>query len=274
MLKFTVTFYNNAAAIVVNNIAATITRIITEDITLRVFLLFILNIFFTLLSYKTNNETILLKGYYTMKFPFFASFIILIITITLASKRAEKKRRRHNEDFWDKERKANSVRRKSLDDLEYIAIPFHSLPMDTASEDEIIAGCHRDLENLQNEKIVNLTGFSNTDLKLEYGTANITLLSQYDQNYTLFVRAMQEWGKRLYDLGFLDDALTVLEYAIATRTDISSTYYLAASIYHQKGQDEKIRHLLVVAETLQSVMKNSIVRTLKESYPDIDLLHS
>lgn len=204
-----------------------------------------------------------------MKFPFLASFIVLIITITLASKQAEKKRRKKDQEFWEREQKANFVRKKSLDDLEYIAIPFDSFPMNTAADDEIIASCHRDLEGLRDEKIVNFTGFSNTDLKLEYGTANITPLSQYDQNYTLFVRTLQTWGKRLYDLGHHDEALTVLEYAIATRTDISSTYYLVASIYHDKGQDDKIKHLLLVAETLQSAMKNAIVRTLKESYPDI-----
>ena len=204
-----------------------------------------------------------------MKFPFLASFIVLIITITLASKRAESKRKKRTDEFWEKERRANFVRKKSLEDLEYISIPFDSFPMDIAADDEVIASCHRDLESLRDEKIVNFTGFSNTDLKLEYGTANITPLSQYDQNYTLFVRALQTWGNRLYELGYHDEALTVLEYDIATRTDISSTYYLAASIYHEKGQDEKIKHLLFVADTLQSAMKNAIVRTLKESYPDI-----
>ena len=204
-----------------------------------------------------------------MKFPFLASFIILIITITLASKQAEKKQRRRDKEFWEREHRANFVRKKSLDDLEYISIPFDSFPMNIATDDEIILSCHKDLENLRDEKIVNFTGLSNTDLKLEYGTANITVLSQYDQNYTLFVRALQSWAKRLHELGYHEDALTVLEYAIATRTDISASYYLAASIYHKKGQTDKIKHLLFVAETLQSAMKNSIVRTLKESYPDI-----
>ena len=93
--------------------------------------------------------------------------------------------------------------------------------------------------------------------------------ASFSLNYTFFVRTLQTWAERLYDLGYHDDALTVLEYAIATRTDISATYYLAASIYHEKGQNAKIKHLLLVAETLQSAMKNAIVRTLKESYPDI-----
>ena len=41
------------------------------------------------------------------------------------------------------------------------------------------------LTSLSTQPVVNLTGFTNTDLKLEYGTANITCLTEYDQNYTL-----------------------------------------------------------------------------------------
>ena len=204
-----------------------------------------------------------------MKFPILASFLVFIIIVAIFNKRTTNIHKKRNQEYWERERKSNFVRKKSLEDLNYISIPFSSFPMDTAADDETIISCLKELESLKDEKIVNFTGYSNTDLKLEYGTANITVLSQYDQNYTLFVRALHSWGTRLYELGYKDEALTVLEYAIATRTDISGTYYLAASIYHEKGQDSKINHLLLVAETLQSAMKNAIVRTLKESYPDI-----
>ena len=204
-----------------------------------------------------------------MKFPILASFLVFIIIVAIINRRTTKLQRKRNEDFWKKEREANFVRKKSLDDLEYISIPFSSFPMNVATDDDIIASCHRDLRSLEGEKIVNFTGYTNTDLKLAYGTANITVLTQYDQNYTLFVRALQAFGKRLYELGYHDEALTVLEYAVSTRTDISGTYYLAASIYHEKGQTDKIKHLLFVADTLQSAMRGPIVRTLKESYPDI-----
>ena len=248
----------------------TTTRMITEETTLRVFLLFILNIFITLLSYKINKSpSILLKGYYTMKFPILASFLVFIVIVAIFNKRTTNIHKKRNEEYWERERKSNFVRKKSLDDLDYISIPFSSFPMAIAAEDETIASCHKELESLRDEKIVNFTGYSNTDLKLEYGTANINVLSQYDQNYTLFVRTLHSWGSRLHELGYKDEALTVLEYAIATRTDISGTYYLAASIYHEKSQPDKIKHLLFVADTLQSAMKGPIVRTLKESYPDI-----
>lgn len=204
-----------------------------------------------------------------MKLPFLASFLVFIIIVAIFNKKNTNTRRKINEEYWQRERDSNFIRKKSLDNLEYISIPFSSFPMNIAAEDDIIASCHRDLESLREEKIVNFTGYTNTDLKMEYGTANITILTQYDQNYTLFVRTLQEWGKRLYELGYSDEALTVLEYAVSTRTDISATYYLAASIYKEKGQTDKIKHLLFVADTLQSAMRGPIVRTLKESYPDI-----
>ena len=120
-----------------------------------VFLLFILNIFITLLSYKINKvPLILLKGYYTMNLPILASFLVFIIIVAIFNKRTTRLHKKRNEDFWKREREANFVRKKSLDDLEYIAIPFSSFPMDVAADDEIIASCHRDLESLRDEKIV------------------------------------------------------------------------------------------------------------------------
>lgn len=198
-----------------------------------------------------------------------ASSIVLVIIIAFSGKNKSAARAQEEQDFWERERKANFTRKKSLDHLDYISIPFDSLPMQTAGEDETVSSCHEQLQELSLEKIVNFTGFTNTDLKLEYGTANITALSQYDQNYTLLVRTLQEWAHRLHELGYREEALMVLEFALNTRTDISASYYLAASIYHEKGQEEKILRLLETAGTLRSAMKDPIVRTLKESYPDI-----
>ncbi len=209
-----------------------------------------------------------------MRFPFFASFIILMIVFLINRKKADRKDASIRQNFFELERQANSTRKKSLENLDYIIIPFSSLPIETSLEDEIISGCLKEIRELSSEKIVNLTGFTNTDLKLKYGTANITVLSAYDQNFTLLARSLQDWAKRLYELGHIDECLNVLEFAISIRSDISSTYYLAAKIYAKQGNTDKIWELLEIAKTLNSAMKNPIVRTLQESYLNNDLLHS
>ena len=170
-------------------------------------------------------------------------------------------------DFWNREARANSTRKKSLDNLPYITIPFKALPMDTMKENEKIAEIHTRLQDLSSQKIVNFTGYTNTDLKLEYGTANITCLSEYDQNYTLLARTLQEWAEYLYAAGFTDDARTVLEFAITTRTDVSRSYYLLADIYDDTNEPGKKAALLDTAQSLKSAMKNAIVRTLQQSGP-------
>ena len=205
-----------------------------------------------------------------MRFPFFASFIIFLILFSIRTKKTEHKDCISKEKYWEREHKSNSIRRKTLDNLDYIVIPYQTFPTDLEVTDNVISQCIHELQELSEEKIVNFTGFTNTDLKLEYGTANITPLSKYDQNFTILVRILQDWARRLYELNHPTESLQILEFAIAIRTDISGSYYLAAKLYTLLGMPEKISHLKQTAQMLNSVMKNSIVRTLQESYPDID----
>lgn len=169
--------------------------------------------------------------------------------------------------FWEIEEKANNTRRKSLDGLDYIQIPLSRLPIDALPEDEPAADCVGMLRSLSEQKIVNLTGFTNTELKLEYGASNITALTQFDQNYTLLVCTLQKWADRLYDAGQTQEARTVLEFAVNTHTDVSKTYYMLARLYDADGETEKIKELIGIADSLRSVSRGPIVRTLRESYP-------
>ena len=103
-----------------------------------------------------------------------------------------------------------------------------------------------------------------------YGAPNITALTEYDQNYTLLARTLQQWASTLVELGFIAEAKTILEFAVSTDTDVSGSYRLLSSIYHDNGEDEKIASLLQRAQTLRSLSKNSIVRILQEFCPSSD----
>lgn len=197
-----------------------------------------------------------------MYFPLFASFIIFIIWLTFQIHHINEKEASRMETFLEKEMRSNAVRKKPLDDLEYITIPLESFPMDTLPDNPVIAECQNTLRALSTETIVNFTGISNTDLKLTYGTANLTLLSRYDQNYTVLARTLQTFGKELYTEGFVDEAQTVLEFALSTKTDVSGTYSLLKQIYEEKGTPDKIDNLRVTASFLQSASKNAILKLL------------
>ena len=195
-----------------------------------------------------------------------ASTVVLVLVLAYAIKKQNKLKKANDKSFWERERQSNSVRKKSLDTLDYIHIPLDKLPMDVMAEDSRIMEYQYLVRELSAQSIVNFTGYTNTDLKLEYGTANITALSEYDQNYTLLVRTLQEWADILCEADYTAEARTLMEYAISIDTDVSRTYYKLASIYAASGEFSQIDELIKRAENLRSLNKKTIVRTLQESY--------
>ena len=173
----------------------------------------------------------------------FIVFVYSIIVVAQTTRRQRTLAEKAEQEFWDREKRANSVR------------------------------CGELLTYLSTQPIVNLTGFTNTDLKLEYGTANITPLSQYDQNYTTLVRTLQQWAELLLKAELKEEAETVLSYAISIGTDVSHTYYCLAEIYADRAEYDKIAGLIHQAEGLRSALRGSIVRTLQESYPQASRPH-
>lgn len=213
------------------------------------------------------NISALASGF--TKFPIFFTFVILSVIFMLNIRRSNKLAKKNREAFWAREIRANSVRRKPLDNVDFLVIPYDDLPLDIENEDDVIKECVNQLHALKDEPIANFTGITNTDLKLEYGAPNITTLSRADTNYTLLVRTLNTLAERLHELNHDSEALTVLEYAVRIRSDVSSTYYLAAEIYDQQGNNKKIAWLKRNAETLNSIMVSSILRKLNEKYPDV-----
>lgn len=201
-----------------------------------------------------------------MKIYILASLILLGLVIYRASRLQKKQKNSQEKEFWDREEQANNIRRKSLDFLDYITIPVDTLPLLVLQENEAVAKCVETIQQLSHQKIVNLTGITNTDLKLEYGTANLTILSEYDQNYTLLVRTLQEWAEALYKEGYVQEAKAVLEFAVSTHTDISNSYYLLAEIYASTLDYSKIEQLLTVVAALRSANRQAIARTLQATY--------
>ena len=91
-----------------------------------------------------------------MKFPFLASFILLCIVMNLLMRRTSRKTEEREASFWEKELESNNVRKKSLENLEYIHIPFDLLPFGTAGDDPSLQSAEDELTALKDEKIVKI----------------------------------------------------------------------------------------------------------------------
>ena len=204
-----------------------------------------------------------------MTFGIFASFLVFCAWLAYEISKHKKKQNDALESFWDKERMANASRRKSLDQLHYIRVPWDQLPTTILTDLEAVSTSIASIRALDQLKILNLTGISNTELKLQYGAANLSSLTEYDYNYTLLVRSLQKWGEALLQNNFSREAKSVFEFAIETNTDVSATYKQLAQIYLSLGEPHKIDLLMERAQSLNSMMKTSIIHSLQEIYPDL-----
>ena len=200
-----------------------------------------------------------------MKYPIFASFIILTLVIRHAIRRNRRLDENSRHSFWDIERAANEVRRKPLDDLIFVVPDMSRFPLSVMEDDEIVRDCRRMVEELSAQKIVNLTGQTNTDLKFRYGAANLPTLMEYDERFTLLVQNLQKWADRLWDNGYVEDSIPILEEQIRIHADISSVYRKLAAYYRDNGMPEKINELRKSAESLNSASKASILRSLDQA---------
>lgn len=195
-------------------------------------------------------------------FPF---FILFLIWFNFNRSRMSRKGKKAQDEFWELESRANSTRKQSLDGLPYIYLPLRDLPFlsDTIdSPDSELASIEKEIREISEKKIVNLTGISNTELKLQYGAPNLEFLTEYDENFTVLCRLLFRWGTKLNELAFQREAIQVLEYGVRLGTDIRGHYLLLANLYRNTSQNSRIQGLIDRAETLNSMNKNSIIRGL------------
>lgn len=233
-------------------------------------------------------------------YPIFASFILFIIFLTWSLRRHKNDDRLKLDDFFERERKANETRKQPLDSLSYITIPenllapvkthltisvtnsyddvttYYSPSPSTLTEGDIeeLEDYHKRLQALSKHNIVNLTGLSNTDLKLSYGVANLNSLISYDENYTKLAQTLQQLSVLYHRYGFSQAAKDYLEFAVETHTDIIATYLLLAKIYFSLKEYDQLNNLQNSTKDIPGARKVTIDRKLKEFCQSLDLPRS
>ena len=192
---------------------------------------------------------------------FFILTIFLVLWVHYQKRRTDHIAAKKREIFWERERQANLTRKKDISNLDFIQVSVNTLPFPEINSEEI-SDVQKHILALASGKIVNFTGLSNTDLKLQYGAPNINILMEYDKNYLELVRSLYRYGKLLYDRGLISESETILKYAISIKTDISANYTLLATIYKEKNNLDGINSVISAAEELTSLTKNTLLTNL------------
>jgi len=192
--------------------------------------------------------------------------ILLSLAIWIAYKKSKttKMSKQSSKEFWDRESRADSVRKKDISNLPYVTIPYDDLPFGGLEDDAELKDVQDGLRQLGGKRIINFTGYTNTDLKLEYGAANLPFLSEYDQNFTIMTRLLFKWASLLIDRNDIPSAKKVLSFAIECGTDISGTYTMLAKIYSGEDDYKAVKDVIDKAENIRTTMKDSVLEELNE----------
>ncbi len=188
--------------------------------------------------------------------------LIICALIAYEKRKSDRSMKNATEHFWDREREANLTRRKDISQLPYITIPYESLPLTELPDSEEYCAAVQQLQSLSGKQILDLSGQTNTDLKLAYGAANLPVLMECDQNYLVLVRTLSRMAGLLTDAGKDDAAEAVLCFAIDAGSTIRSDYEQLAVIYGNRRDYRKLDALIARAERLETPTKVSLLASL------------
>ena len=198
-------------------------------------------------------------------------FIIILVVIQLYIKKSDTSQKNNIKKFWEREQKANATRKKDISTLKYIewdtTLPVkenNTLLSDILKNNPEADSAYNKIISVKDKNIINLTEYSNTDLKLKYGVANLEALTEYEDNYTLLIKNLAVLGHILKEQDDITDATHYLEYSISIGSDIRSCYADLKDIYISQNHTDKIDKLRQYASLINSVNKELIINLLND----------
>lgn len=202
-------------------------------------------------------------------FLFLPFFLVFCLWLRFEFRKSSNQAEHSKQNRLELEREANFTRKKSIDNLHYITFSEKSIPI-IEINDDLIKKYETSLLKFVDRKVLNLSSMSNTDLKKEYGPANLTILSEYDENFSELIRCLHNYALRLHELDYTADAKTVLEYAVSIGSDMGSSYRLLADLYKNDNQPEKLQSLIEQTQNLNPLLRDSVTSYLTQILADFE----
>lgn len=197
-----------------------------------------------------------------MSLPIFLiCFIVFAIWLRVKMKRGNSGKE-DLDAFLERENQANFARKQDISHLDYLSVNPDDLPF-VDSDDPKEISLQNEVKKSGERKMIDLSAYTNTDLKEKYGPANLEELSDCDQSYLLFTRNLSLWGTYVYEKEDYTRAKIIMEYAKSIGSDISSVYTTLGNIYAREGDFHKVDALIAEVENSDFALKTSILKTLK-----------
>ena len=184
-----------------------------------------------------------------MAFPsFFIIFIIFILVFQHHLRKNNKIERKLKDEFWQKEESSLVIRKKEIPQEYYIhsdisslslSIPENIDPGDKGQVKQLI----KRIKDLSNQDMMNFNQLSNTELRLKFGTANQSIITNNEYTYHNFLKTLASYASLMkeYDKG--DESIKALELCISLGSDYSQHFYALGQLYLDQHMTSKLKHL-------------------------------
>lgn len=153
--------------------------------------------------------------------PILVLALIFVVWLGYEIKKSSGDSAADSKQFWARESEALMTPRKSIDDVHFITIPEEVIPnsefdipedCDDPTPYERIKTLSKELLTMSQSKVADLSEYTNTDLRLKYGSPNFTLLSTADTNYSRLVQLMPILLSSLIETKRFDEAHKLLDF--------------------------------------------------------------
>lgn len=183
--------------------------------------------------------------------------------LLISQRKAQEQDNQASESFWSREARANSTRNKDISGLPFLQIAETDLP-DTDPGDETIHYYIGLLKENIKQPMIDLSTYSNTDLKLAYGVGNFKTLSSYDENYNTFLLHLTNLARAYSHAELYDEAVRTYRLTLQYGSQKVSDYSELAKTYLKLGERGQVDRLIEETKSGSHPRKASVIKALQE----------
>ena len=198
---------------------------------------------------------------------FMVCFFIFCGWLFYEQRKSQRMQKKASDDFWAREELANSTRKKDISHLPLIHVEETDIPF-VETRDETITMYIRQLRQIIREPMIDLSDYSNTDLKLAYGVGNFKTLSEYDENFNTFLMVLTDLARSYEHEKHYEEAEKTYLLALRYGSRKACDYEELARIYLALDRPDKISALIKDVENGEHPRKDTISSLLRQVLAD------
>ncbi len=190
-------------------------------------------------------------------------FFIFCAWLFYEQRKRQRLQNKATQEFWAREEEANSTRKKDISHLPLLQPTEEEIPLSDAPCESVLYYIDKIRQNIQ-MPMIDLSEYSNTDLKLAYGVGNFKTLSDYDENFNTFLTNLTNLARAYTENKEYSLAEATYELALRYGSRKVSDYTDLAQVYLHMDKPDLVNRLICRVEESEHPRKETIIRSLRQ----------